>query len=114
MREAAGSAMSKRDIRTRQHLMERSFAHATRYGFKRSRWRRLWRVAIQEYLTAAIQNIEKLIRYGRNPKKGAAIAAPITERMRDTLKPGVGRLINALYCGLIRANWRKTFVHCNS
>ncbi|VAX25092.1 hypothetical protein MNBD_NITROSPINAE04-2425, partial [hydrothermal vent metagenome] len=43
--------------------------------------------------------------------KDAAIAAPITQRMKDTLKPGVGRLINALHCGLIRANQRKTFVH---
>lgn len=26
--------------------MERSFARATRYGFKRARWRRLWRVRL--------------------------------------------------------------------
>jgi len=58
----ARSRESKKDIRTRQHLMERSFAHATRYGFKRARWRRLWRVQIQEYLTAAIQNIKILLK----------------------------------------------------
>jgi hypothetical protein len=51
MRNAAQSSTAKRDIRTRQHLMERSFARATRYGFKRARFRRLWRVQIQEYLT---------------------------------------------------------------
>jgi transposase len=53
------------DIKKRQHLMERSFARATRYGFKRARWRRLWRVRIQEYLTSAIQNIMVLLSYAR-------------------------------------------------
>jgi hypothetical protein len=41
--------------------MERSFARATRYGFKRARWRRLWRVRIQEYLISAIQNMMILV-----------------------------------------------------
>ena len=57
MRKQANSAESKKDIKSRQHLMERSFARAIRYGYKRARWRRLWRVEIQEYLTASIQNI---------------------------------------------------------
>ena len=63
----ARSRESKKDIRTRQHLMERSFAQATRYGFKRARWRRLWRVQIQEYLTAAIQNIKILLKDVKEP-----------------------------------------------
>ena len=63
MREQAQSKPSQKDLRTRQHLMERSFARATRYGFKRARWRNLWRVQIQEYLTASIQNILILIRH---------------------------------------------------
>ena len=63
----AESPQSKRDIKTRQHLMERSFAQATRYGFNRARWRRLWRVQIQEYLTAAIQNMVVLLRHDRKP-----------------------------------------------
>ncbi len=42
--------------------MERSFAQATRYGYQRAHWRRLWRVQIQEYLTAAIQNIKILLK----------------------------------------------------
>ncbi len=41
--------------------MERSFARGTRYGYKRARWRGLWRVQIQEYLTASIQNIMVLL-----------------------------------------------------
>jgi transposase len=63
MREQARSKPSQQDLRTRQNLMERTFARATRYGFKRARWRNLWRVQIQEYLTASLQNILILIRY---------------------------------------------------
>ncbi len=72
MRERAQSSGSKRDLKTRQHLMERSFARAVRFGFKRARWRRLWRVQIQEYLMAAIQNIMILVRYIKEP--GAALS----------------------------------------
>lgn len=68
MRTQSRSPPSKRDIRTRQHLMERSFARAGRYGFERARWRGLWRVRIQEYLIAAVQNIETLIRHARDPR----------------------------------------------
>ena len=69
MREASRSRRARRDIRVRQHLMERSYARGTWYGFDRARWRRLWRVKIQEYLTAAIQNMEVLLRNGEEPKK---------------------------------------------
>jgi len=61
------SAGAKADIKTRQHLMERSFARAKRYGYKRARWRRLWRVQIQEYLTASIQNIMVLLGHIKAP-----------------------------------------------
>ena len=74
MRATAQTQSSRRDIKTRQHLMERSFARSTRYGYKKSRWRRLWKNQIQEYLTAAIQNIEVLIRHGNEPKKSAVMA----------------------------------------
>ena len=79
MRANARSATAKRDIRTRQHLMERSFARGKRYGYDRSRWRGLWRNQVQEYMTAAIQNIEALIRYAKGPCK-AAMAGPHTDR----------------------------------
>jgi len=52
--------------------MERSFARGTRYGIKRARWRRLWRVSIQEYLTATIQNIMILLRHYNKPLKAVA------------------------------------------
>ena len=68
MRARSRTPRSRRDIRTRQHLMERSFARGGRHGFKRARWRGLWRVRIQEYLIATVQNIETLIRHGRDPR----------------------------------------------
>jgi len=52
---------SKRDLKTRQHLSERSFANSTQYSYKRARWRNLWRMEIQDFLIAAIQNIKVLI-----------------------------------------------------
>jgi transposase len=73
MREASRLAKAKRDIKTRQHLMERSFARGTRYGYDQARWRGLWRVQIQGYLIAVIQNIEVLIRYGEAPKKSLSV-----------------------------------------
>jgi hypothetical protein len=60
--------------------MERSFARASRFGFDQARWRGLWRVCIQEYLTATIQNIEVLMRYGRNPRKRPAMLVKRTNQ----------------------------------
>jgi len=61
MLKEAKSRKAKRDIKDRQHLSERSFARSTRYGYKRARWRKLWRMEIQDFLIAAIQNITVLI-----------------------------------------------------
>lgn len=63
MLQVAASREAKRDIKTRQHLAERSFAWSTRYGYKRARWRRLWRMQIQDFLIAAVQNITILINH---------------------------------------------------
>ena len=73
----ARSRESKKNIKTRQHLMERSFARATRYGYQRARWRRLWRVQIQEYLTAAIQNIKILLKDVKEP--GPALSMQVAK-----------------------------------
>ena len=80
MRERSRSPEAKRDIRTRQHLMERSFAHSTRYDFDRARWRGLWRMRIQELLVCSIQNIRVLIKQTNKPKKAVAakVQAPKT------------------------------------
>ena len=63
MLKLANSREAKQDIRTRKHLSERSFAQASRYGYKRARWRRLWRMEIQDFLIAAVQNIQILIKH---------------------------------------------------
>ena len=67
MLKHAQSPAAQRDIKTRQHLMERSFARAARYGLQQARWRRLWRVQIQEYLTATIQNLMVLLSNIKEP-----------------------------------------------
>ena len=85
MRALAGTRISKNDIRTRQHLMERSFARAKRYGFDRARWRGLWRVRIQEYLIVAIQNIQILVKYGNDPRKAVAVGKVKDRINRDKL-----------------------------
>jgi IS5 family transposase len=74
MLSQAESAQARRDRKTRQHLMERSFARGTRYGIKQARWRRLWRAEIQEYLTATIQNMVVLVRYLKEPLRAVAKA----------------------------------------
>ena len=66
------------DRRRRRYLMEGSFAHAAnRYHFKRSRWRRLWRQQIQDWIIAAVQNIALLC--GRI---GAHVAAILPKKPR--------------------------------
>lgn len=81
------SRKAKRDINKRRHLMERSFAHSTRYGYQRARWRRLWRVKIQEYLTAAIQNIMVLVRNIKEQDSAvqAKLSKPRPNAMLSTL-----------------------------
>ena len=90
MREKSRSAKAKRDIRTRQHLMERSFARATRYGFDRARWRGLWRMQIQEYLVCAVQNIQVFIKHLRSPRNTTAAMSHLV-----SIQTGLGTLINA-------------------
>jgi hypothetical protein len=77
MLAVASSYQARQDLKTRKHLMERSFAWSTRYGFDRARWRGLWKVSIQEYLISAIQNIETLIRHGRKPTRGVLSLIPV-------------------------------------
>ena len=72
----ASSAKSRRDLKRRQHLCEGSFGNSVRYGYKRARWRRLWRVKIQDYLTFALQNILKLVQHCKDRRAIALLAAP--------------------------------------
>jgi len=61
-RAQSHSDAAKSDRQRRQYLIEGGFADAANnHGFKRARWRRLWRQQIQDYLIAAIQNIRILL-----------------------------------------------------
>jgi len=85
MLEKAKGKGAKRDIKHRQDLSERSFAWSTRYRFKRAKWRRLWRMEIQDFLIAAIQNITILIKQpkGRLSKSNVQTVERITYLKRE-------------------------------
>jgi transposase len=112
MRSRAQTRQAKKDIRTRQHLMERSFARAYRYGFKRSRWRRLWRNQIQEYLTAAIQNIMVLL--ARNEKSKDAMALAMIEMKQKTKRDaGDTCTLSKEWLGIIIVALKRTLFNRN-
>jgi transposase len=93
-RQQANSPDGKRDRLRRKCLMEGSFADATNnHGFKRSRWRRLWRQKIQDYMIAAIQNVRILISHVGNSKN---LAAVVTIRASQSICSAVSTRITAL------------------
>jgi len=72
-RVQAHSPEARRDRKRRQALAEGSFADAANnHGFKRSRWRRLWRQQIQDWLIAGIQNIRILLQAAQKRTRGVA------------------------------------------
>jgi transposase len=73
--EQAATPAAMASYKIRRHRMEGSFADAANnHGFKRARWRGLWRQQIQDWLIAAIQNLRILMKEG--PRKGIAGAGP--------------------------------------
>jgi len=75
-REQSHSQAAKRDRIRRKWLMEGSFGDAAlQHGFKRARWRRLWRQQIQDYLIATIQNLRILARYTYRPARACSKAS---------------------------------------
>lgn len=71
----AHSSRARRDRQRRQVLIEGSFADAANnHGFKRSRWRGLWRQEIQDWLIAGIQNIRTLLKAYKKRGSSAATA----------------------------------------
>ena len=99
-RAESRSAAAKRDRRRRKRLMEGSFADATNnHGFKRARWRRLWRQKIQDLIIAICQNIRILI---KNQQTDLAVSArKVQEIASNDLSSAVIRPVLALY-GRIR------------
>ncbi|NQU11090.1 transposase [bacterium] len=92
-RVQAHSPAARRDRRRRQHLAEVSFADAANnHGFKRARWRRLWRVQIQDWLIAAIQNVKILLKNILRPVvSGAGVrrgGVPVTHNVVSLLRHG--------------------------
>lgn len=81
-REQADSPEARRDRARRKHIIEGSFADArNNHGFKRARWRGLWRQQIQDWLIAAIQNLRILLRKGCQWAIGAAAGAILQLRL---------------------------------
>jgi|HubBroStandDraft_1064217.scaffolds.fasta_scaffold758660_1 hypothetical protein len=71
-RQMARSAAARRDRKRRQHLMEGRFARAANeHGFKHSRWRRLRRQEIQDWLIATVQNVNILLKAIEKRLQGA-------------------------------------------
>jgi len=77
-REQAHSRAARKSRQRRQIIIEGSFADAANnHGFKRARWRRLWRQEIQDWLIAGIQNIRILLcRSKSKPLAAQALALP--------------------------------------
>lgn len=83
-RAQSRSMAARRDRRRRMHVMEGSFADAANcHGFKRTRWRRLWRQQIQNHLIAACQNIRLLLR-SNNGKSGVSLAQVMGKCLQPT------------------------------
>ena len=99
MRKETHSAAAQRDLQTRKHLMERSFARSKRYGYDRARWRGLCRMQIQNYLTCAIQNIRVFIQYATKPSKWAAARALAVETSFTQALTPLRAVSQDLHCG---------------
>ena len=85
------SLAGRRDRGRRRYLMEGSFAQAANcHGFKRARWRRLWRQQIQDWLIAACQNAKILVRTLRLGPLA------IENRVTASLVQSVGSLLDVL------------------
>jgi transposase len=78
-RKQSHSLQARCDRRKRQWFQERNFAEAAvQHGFKRARWRGLWRQSIQDYLIAAIQNLRII---AKNQKHLLLALGPIWRRL---------------------------------
>ena len=103
-RAQACSKQARADRSRRRHLMEGSFADASRYHFKRSRWRRLRNQQIQDWIIAAVQNLKIRFRHQPQPLKVAA-AGPIGSffAIRRTLQ-----LLSVAIARFSRPSWPQT------
>jgi IS5 family transposase len=89
-------------LRRRLSVAEGSFAIAhARHDHRRCRWRGLVNVQIQCDLVAMVQNVGKLLRYGRprRPAKGAIVAARALGSVRQIVR-GIREAVSRTMLGL--------------
>lgn len=91
------SPEARADLKQRFWMMEGSFAQSTRLGYKRARWRGLWRVQIQDLLIASLQNALLLIR--RAPDYLNRLADALLAWLRGTIQTS---RVTIAYLTLIR------------
>jgi hypothetical protein len=62
------------------------------HGFKRARWRRLWRQQIQDWLIAAVQNVKLPLRLGgkQSGSTAAAVRAVVFSLLFQALSWSAG------------------------
>jgi transposase len=99
-RAQSRSTAGKRDRVRRKWLMEGSFADsANNHGFKRARWRRLWRQQIQNYMIAAVQNARTLVRHGDRKPTAAVQALQMELHNRlQAIHASILAMLHALGC----------------
>ncbi len=89
------SAEAGKDRIRRKWLMEGSFADAVNnHGFKRARWRRLWRQQIQDYLIATAQNVRILLRHKQSLGPVENTNDMMGENGPDSLQSSLHALVN--------------------
>ena len=113
-RAQSQSVAARRDRVRRKWRMEGSFADAANnHGFKRARWRRLWRQRIQDYMIATVQNVRILLRHAAN--KPAAAATALDARLQTLLSHVKALLkLQGCLCGnsdSIAATYLKSMYH---
>jgi transposase len=104
-RAQSRSMAARRDRCRRMHVMEGSFADAANsHGFKRARWRRLWRQQIQNHLVAACQNIRLLLR-NHTGKPSAALAQVMGKCLQTRYSLHSGLLPHSQHRGFWDVLW---------
>ncbi len=74
MPEECDRRTAVRLMKRRLHISEGRFAEAhERYDHRNCRWRRRWRVQIQCYLVALVQNITRLARHAKPPRQSGVM-----------------------------------------
>ena len=106
-REQSHSRAAQRDRQRRKWRMEGSFGDAaTHHGFKRARWRRLWRQRIQDLLIATVQNLRTLLRQAGRRTRGAYSQA---ERQNVRAIDAYATVLS-LFAGVLRTLVRPSMV----